>query len=37
MDQKTEILNYVKERYMEEKDRFNHFEDKCGNLSIPSL
>lgn len=32
MNPKTEILNYVQERYMEEKDRFKHFEDKCSRL-----
>ena len=32
MSQNSEILNYVRERYVEEKDRFNHFEDKCGKI-----
>lgn len=29
---KTEILNYVQGRYTEEKERFKHFEEKCGKL-----
>ena len=29
---KAEILNYVQARYVEEKDRFKHFEEKCGKL-----
>jgi len=32
MDEKTEILNYVRERYIEEQGRFRHFEDKCSKL-----
>ena len=32
MNQKTEVLNYVQQRYMEEQARFKHFEDKCSKL-----
>ena len=32
MSQNPEILNYVRGRYVEEKERFNHFEDKCGKI-----
>jgi hypothetical protein len=32
MNQKSEILNYVQERYVEEQARFKHFEDKASKL-----
>lgn len=32
MDIKTEALNYIKDRYIEEQSRFKHFEEKCGKL-----
>jgi hypothetical protein len=32
MENKAEILNYVKERYIEEQARFNHFENKSFKL-----
>ena len=32
MDMKSEALNYVRERYVEEQARFKHIEDKCGML-----
>jgi hypothetical protein len=30
MDIKSEALNYVRERYVEEQQRFKHIEDKCA-------
>jgi hypothetical protein len=29
---KADVLNYVQARYTEEKERFKHFEEKCGKL-----
>lgn len=32
MDIKSEALSYIRDRYVEEQSRFNHFEEKCGKL-----
>ncbi|MBN1141912.1 MAG: hypothetical protein JXB25_09000 [Deltaproteobacteria bacterium] len=32
MDIKIEVLNYIKDRYIEEQSRFTHFEEKCGKI-----